>query len=735
MRRLKDRGSPFRYIPPRFAPALSTGPATGTALVTRKRARGSSAAAGPLTATLRAGFFVRAGTIYSGGRIMLTMYALGLARAGAEVWFVTDGKLAWRDDFEWPENFHFARLRGKLPPDLDLLVTDCRGHVAKRCLEYKKAHPGARLVVVAFETPNWTAEYSASLAALQEREDFRTIERSADRLGAISHEGAKYLRAFYADDKPIDVIYPAMNTEAIDRAVPRRSKRPYLIYVARPTKHKHPDVAVRAVHSLAEPMDLMMITAAGLYRPKSTGRHKVVRLHQIPDERKFALMKGARALLAPSSFEGFGMVPGEALICGTPVVAYDLPVLREAYGDDLTYVPHDNADAFVAAVQQEVMGPKPRMREVAARTRKRFGLDSLPERIQRTPFHAVKRTRLSVALICYATPGVTACLAALYPQVDEIHVSYGPVPFWKDSPEGGVLEEIRAFPDPQHKITVEAREVWADKREMWMSCASRITGNYLLLTAADMVWVGLEHWLKAGHKFATPRWVNLWHSARHWIYGEDENALHIAGHALRWGQKLSPFGSVCNHHLFSLWRPSYRWNSHTQPKDSAGNSLFTPVGNMEAAIATPETVCYHFGHALPEQYMRAKHEFYIDRDGQGDAKRLEALEGRGSMWHDWEGELGPYGDGIIGEVDWELPESLLAAVPLLDGEPQRHRDTEKRASRRKPSSKRTSRAKSSKRTSRAKSSSVPLGLCGQKKSGGGRDDQERRKTKKARNHG
>ncbi|HUT23096.1 MAG TPA: hypothetical protein VM492_02000, partial [Sumerlaeia bacterium] len=240
-------------------------------------------------------------------------------------------------------------------------------------------------------------------------------------------------------------------------------------------------------------------------------------------------------------------------------------------------------------------------------------------------------------------------------------------PFWKDFPEGGVLEAIRNFPDPQHKISVVAKDVWADKREMWQSCAARVTGNYLLLTAADMVWVGLEEWLKAGHKFATPRWANFWHDFKHWIYGEDEHNLQIAGHALRWGQRLSPFGSVCNHHLFCFWRSSYRWNSHTQPKDAAGNSLFTPLGNMEAEVRTPGTVCYHFGHALPEEYMRAKHEFYIARDGQGNAARIAALKGRGRMWHDWNGRLGPLGDGIIGEVDWELPEAVKAAEGILAG--------------------------------------------------------------------
>ena len=42
-------------------------------------------------------------------------------------------------------------------------------------------------------------------------------------------------------------------------------------------------------------------------------------------------------VVAPSIMEGFGMVPLESLAVGTPCVAYELPVLRQNYGDLITY--------------------------------------------------------------------------------------------------------------------------------------------------------------------------------------------------------------------------------------------------------------------------------------------------------------------------------------------------------------------------------------------------------------
>lgn len=69
---------------------------------------------------------------------------------------------------------------------------------------------------------------------------------------------------------------------------------------------------------------------------------------------KIRLFKQSRLFLMPSRHEGSPRVVGEALICGVPVLAYDLPTYRPVFREFVRYVPAFDRAAFQAEAERQI---------------------------------------------------------------------------------------------------------------------------------------------------------------------------------------------------------------------------------------------------------------------------------------------------------------------------------------------------------------------------------------------
>ena len=95
------------------------------------------------------------------------------------------------------------------------------------------------------------------------------------------------------------------------------------------------------------------------------GDQDVVVLPYLAGEELRPLVAGAQALVFPSRYEGFGLPALEALATGTPVLANDIPVLREVLGDCGRYVDALDREALreaLVTVSAAVDGPEERRR-------------------------------------------------------------------------------------------------------------------------------------------------------------------------------------------------------------------------------------------------------------------------------------------------------------------------------------------------------------------------------------
>lgn len=84
----------------------------------------------------------------------------------------------------------------------------------------------------------------------------------------------------------------------------------------------------------------------------------VQELGNLSDAALASLLTQARALLMPSLVEGFGLPPGEALALGCPVIASDLDVYREVFGNNIVYLKPD--DQYLWAEQIRTFAKKNR---------------------------------------------------------------------------------------------------------------------------------------------------------------------------------------------------------------------------------------------------------------------------------------------------------------------------------------------------------------------------------------
>jgi len=614
--------------------------------------------AAPFERALRVGCWLRHSASYSGGRLHVYQYAHCLASAGAKIFFITTTPPRWRKDYPETENIQFI-IEGKqpYPRDLDIIMTDSKGPLGMKALAYKQDNPWVRFVCLNFETANWAAKYVPSIAANMNKTHRAAGYKNADLLLANSKISLKYLMEWMKEthaSRRYGVLPPAINTYQTDAGIPLPAaiRRPYAVWCGRGTKYKNARLAAEAIWELPTQFDLVTF-GEPTFTLHQTDQHRMHKLKNFPDAVKYEVYRHARCVLAPSLFEGFGMVPGEALAVGTETIVYDLPVLRWAYGDRLIYVPWNKPKAYKATVKKVAMSEKMDHSKEALWVRETYGMAAMGGTIERLPWHAVKRKSVTACMICYDSPSAPIAIEAVYPHVDKIAIAFGRVSKYPERPgTQALLEKLSAIPDPDKKIILRSQDEWTNKLEMRRWCAEQIEGNYQLILDADEIWTGLAEWLAGEIPFGCPRWVNLWHSLEHWIHDAGDEGR-------RWGSALPGGGSVCPHYRWSWWRPSYHWQKHFAPTDLEKNPLHSLARNRQSAIQVPEARIYHLGHALSRPMMRAKHLFYKKRDG--------AMEKRQRAWEKWNGRLGNCGDGIIEQIDWELPDIVKRALEAIHG--------------------------------------------------------------------
>lgn len=175
---------------------------------------------------------------------------------------------------------------------------------------------------------SWALRRAAALDA-----EFVTDSESAATQLGLGMPELRPLRVI-----PIDSDDPPFNL------APEHHARPYLLLLGSLNPRKNFRGALLGFRRFAERSptrtDLLVVGGSkGIFREVRLGSSPDVKqVGYVEDDRRWALLAGARLLLMPSFMEGFGLPVLEALKVGTPVVASDIPAFRELFEGGVEFV-------------------------------------------------------------------------------------------------------------------------------------------------------------------------------------------------------------------------------------------------------------------------------------------------------------------------------------------------------------------------------------------------------------
>jgi len=143
----------------------------------------------------------------------------------------------------------------------------------------------------------------------------------------------------------VHVIHNGVDLPGLGQSIVEKTEHPSICYVGRIKRYKRLGLLVDAVPELLRSFPGLKVDICGdgddraalLEHVKKMGLQKVIRLPgQVGQAEKVRVLRRSWVFATPSEKEGWGITVIEANACGTPVVAFDVPGLRDSVQDGRT---------------------------------------------------------------------------------------------------------------------------------------------------------------------------------------------------------------------------------------------------------------------------------------------------------------------------------------------------------------------------------------------------------------
>lgn len=162
----------------------------------------------------------------------------------------------------------------------------------------------------------------------------------------------------------IFIVHPGINKEEFEPILVEKTLSPTILYLGRLKAYKSINVLIQAFRVvLSERPDARLVIAGSgdeethlkrLAKELRLTSEQIQFVGQVSQTEKVRLLQSSWMLVNPSFMEGWGIVAIEANACGTPVIASDVPGLRDSVRDGQAgyLLPYGDVAAFSDSILQ-----------------------------------------------------------------------------------------------------------------------------------------------------------------------------------------------------------------------------------------------------------------------------------------------------------------------------------------------------------------------------------------------
>ena len=208
----------------------------------------------------------------------------------------------------------------------------------------------APLYVVAVRQPLWRRLLATSIA--------HALRRAALVFYSTTHVREQLVASgLVAEDRLVHAPYGVapefhFSPTVVPKGVSSHQRGPYLLNVGSEAPRKRLDLLFRAFAAIRAKVPGLVLVQQGATLSAAQKElivnlglaSSIVQPPALSRERLADLYRGALLVVLPSEREGFGLPLIEALACGAPVLASDIPAFREVGGNAASYCKSNHSD-------------------------------------------------------------------------------------------------------------------------------------------------------------------------------------------------------------------------------------------------------------------------------------------------------------------------------------------------------------------------------------------------------